>query len=93
MVALGVLSLVCGFCKVQAAQRILKRVTKFTLFFIPLFPVSTRHFVTCVNCGGTTEIAKQQVDQYLESSRTSASSANSTRGSAQTDPAFEVSPL
>lgn len=66
MVALGVLSLVCGFCKVQAAQRILKRVTKFTLFFIPLFPVSTRHFVTCVNCGGTTEIAKQQVDQYLE---------------------------
>ncbi|MEO5535056.1 MAG: zinc-ribbon domain-containing protein [Pseudolysinimonas sp.] len=65
-IALAVISFLCGFCKVQAAQRIFKRVTKFTLFFIPLFPVSTRYFVTCVNCGGTTEINKQQVDHYQE---------------------------
>lgn len=66
VIALAVLSFLCGYCKTTAAQRMLKRVTKFTLFFIPLFPVSTRHFVTCVNCGGTTEIDKPQVDRYLE---------------------------
>jgi uncharacterized Zn finger protein len=44
--------LVCEVCGVQAAQTMIKRSTKFTLFFVPLFPVkpSTYH-VQCANCG------------------------------------------
>jgi Protein of unknown function (DUF2510) len=34
-----------------AAHRLTKVTRKFTLFFIPLFPVSHRYFSTCAACG------------------------------------------
>lgn len=61
-----VLTLVCGNCHNTAAQRIIKRVTKFTLFFIPLFPVKTVRYVECVHCGVQTVVDQPQVDRYLE---------------------------
>ena len=63
---LAVLTLICGNCHNTAAQRVIKRVTKFTLFFIPLFPVSTTRYVECVHCGVQTIIDQPQVDKYLE---------------------------
>ena len=44
-------TMVCPHCHVEAQQRVLKVVTKVTFFFIPLFPVSTRHLVECTECG------------------------------------------
>jgi ribosomal protein S14 len=42
----------CEVCGATAAQTLVKRSTKFSLFFIPLFPVRpARHFVVCTNCG------------------------------------------
>ena len=64
--ALAVIQFVCGTCNVRAAQRVLKRVTKFTLFFIPTFPVGTQRYVVCVNCGATIPITKEQADSYVE---------------------------
>jgi hypothetical protein len=40
---LAVLTLVCGWCGNPAAHTLRKRVTKFALFFVPLFPFSTKY--------------------------------------------------
>jgi hypothetical protein len=44
--------MVCEACGATAAQGIVKRTTKFTLFFIPLFPIKRpSYFRECTNCG------------------------------------------
>lgn len=63
---LVVVTFVCNYCGVNAAQRVVKRVTRFTLFFVPLFPVSTSYFVACSNCGGTTRLTAQQANNSLQ---------------------------
>jgi hypothetical protein len=41
----------CEVCGWQAPQQLLKRTTKFTLFFIPLFPVkAARWSLVCGHC-------------------------------------------
>jgi hypothetical protein len=41
----------CDFCGVVAMQALGKRTTKFTLFFVPLFPVRpSRYYIDCSNC-------------------------------------------
>jgi hypothetical protein len=43
---------VCEVCGVNAAQTLVKRSTKFTLFFVPLFPVKpSTYYMVCGNCG------------------------------------------
>lgn len=54
---LAILTLVCGQCGHPAAHTLRKRVTKFTVFFVPLFPVSTKYQTQCTFCG-----AEQKVD-------------------------------
>jgi len=42
----------CEVCGATAAQVLIRRTTKFSLFFIPLFPVKpAAHYVQCTNCG------------------------------------------
>jgi hypothetical protein len=42
----------CEICGVTAAQVLVRRTTKFSLFFIPLFPVKpASYYVQCTNCG------------------------------------------
>jgi hypothetical protein len=42
----------CEYCGVIATQALVKRATKFTLFFVPLFPVRpSRYHLECGNCG------------------------------------------
>lgn len=59
-------SFVCNYCRMAAPQEVFKRVTRFTLFFLPLFPVSTSYFVRCSNCGGTTSLTRDQAHHSLE---------------------------
>ena len=54
---------VCTVCGNPAAQRVDKRVTKFTLFFLPLFPVSTRYTVQCAMCGATTRLDEAEAER------------------------------
>lgn len=60
---LATLVYVCDRCGRHAAHQLAKRVRKFTLFFIPLFPVGTKYLDTCVACGRTIEVAKQDAEQ------------------------------
>jgi predicted RNA-binding Zn-ribbon protein involved in translation (DUF1610 family) len=59
----AIVSFTCPFCGRDVAQRVLKLVNTFTLFFIPLFPVSTKFINECTNCGGVTDITREQAEQ------------------------------
>ncbi|MFG3494857.1 zinc-ribbon domain-containing protein [Streptomyces sp. NPDC047928] len=62
---LAILTLVCGSCGNPAAHTLRKRVTKFTLFFIPLFPVSTKYATQCTFCGAEERLDRVQADRLL----------------------------
>jgi hypothetical protein len=52
----------CEVCGATAAQTLVRRTTKFSLFFVPLFPVrAARHFVTCTHCGRSRHAARQEL--------------------------------
>ena len=43
--------LLCEVCRIEAEQTVIKRSTRFTLFFVPLFPVKpSTYYVQCANC-------------------------------------------
>jgi hypothetical protein len=66
MLQLAMLNLLCGFCGNPAAHSLRKRVTKFSLFFIPLFPIApAKHYLQCTFCGGVSEITKENADQLV----------------------------
>ncbi|MER6167133.1 zinc-ribbon domain-containing protein [Streptomyces violaceorubidus] len=60
---LAILTLVCGRCGNPAAHTLRKRVTKFTLFFVPLFPVSTKYATQCTFCGAEQQVTREQAEQ------------------------------
>ncbi|MDX2939085.1 zinc-ribbon domain-containing protein [Streptomyces ipomoeae] len=77
---LAILTLVCGQCGNPAAHTLRKRVTKFTLFFVPLFPVSTKYQTQCTFCG-----AEQRVDAE-QAVRLQAQAASGAGGQAYGQP-------
>ncbi|MFE4373266.1 zinc-ribbon domain-containing protein [Streptomyces sp. NPDC056835] len=62
---LAILTLVCGQCGNPSAHTLRKRVTKFTLFFVPLFPFSTKFATQCTFCGAERQVTKEQADQLM----------------------------
>ncbi|MEV6393392.1 zinc-ribbon domain-containing protein [Streptomyces sp. NPDC051907] len=60
---LAILTLVCGQCGNPSAHTLRKWVTKFTLFFVPLFPFSTKYGTQCTFCGAEQKITKEQAEQ------------------------------
>ncbi len=60
---LAILTLVCRHCGYSAAHTLRKHVTKFTLFFVPLFPVSTAYATQCTFCGMEQEVTKEWAEQ------------------------------
>ncbi|MGI5348516.1 zinc-ribbon domain-containing protein [Streptomyces sp. CA-250714] len=66
LVQLAMLNLLCGFCGNPAAHALRKRVTKFSLFFIPLFPIApAKHSLQCTFCGAQSEVSKENAEQML----------------------------
>jgi hypothetical protein len=65
---LAILTLVCGQCGNPSAHTLRKRVTKFTLFFVPLFPISTKYTTQCTFCGAQQKLPREQADQLLAQS-------------------------
>jgi hypothetical protein len=57
---LAMVTMICAYCGNTAAQALTKRTTRFTLFFIPLFPVrrSTFH-QQCTFCGTGSPLTEQ----------------------------------
>lgn len=66
---LAILTLVCGHCGNPAAHTLKKRVSKFTLFFVPLFPFSTKYTTQCTFCGTQQQVGREQAEQ-LEAAQT-----------------------
>lgn len=62
---LGVLTLVCRLCGSPAAQRLERLTTRFTLFFVPLFTVSTRYQIQCALCAGESRLDKAEAERLL----------------------------
>jgi hypothetical protein len=56
---------VCQRLNQPAAHQVLRRVTKFTLFFIPLFPISSKYVIQCTLCGEQRELTKEQAHEVL----------------------------
>lgn len=57
---LSTLFYTCETCGTHAPHQLVKRTRRFSLFFIPLFPVGTRYFDSCGACGRTIEISREQ---------------------------------
>jgi len=56
--------LLCAYCGATAAQVLVRRTTKFSLFFIPLFPVrAARYFMQCTNCANTQSVDARDVER------------------------------
>lgn len=62
---LAMITLVCVNCGNPAAHALRKLVTKFTLFFIPLFPLSTKHYLECTWCGISSNVPAQHINDLL----------------------------
>jgi len=59
-------SFVCPRCGVAAQQRVTKTANRITLFFVPLFAISTKYHVHCSNCGAATPLTKKQAEHSVE---------------------------
>jgi transcription elongation factor Elf1 len=58
----------CRVCGNRAAQSLRRAVTKFTLFFVPLFPVRARYSVQCSWCGASTQISEERATRIQATS-------------------------
>ncbi|WP_175407196.1 zinc-ribbon domain-containing protein [Streptomyces sp. TRM64462] len=72
---LAMVTLVCGHCGNPAAHAVRKRVTKFTLFFVPLFPVATSYITQCAFCGAERKVSAAEAERL-----TAPAPGNGTRG-------------
>lgn len=53
---------VCRVCGTSGRMPLVREVTKFSLFFIPLFPIRVKHLVECPNpaCRSTTKLSGEE---------------------------------
>jgi hypothetical protein len=56
---LAMTTFLCGRCGNPASHAVRKAVTKFTLFFIPLFPIGVKYTAQCTFCGIENRIPKE----------------------------------
>ncbi|AZG48750.1 zinc-ribbon domain-containing protein [Gordonia insulae] len=63
---LAVLYFQCVFCHAQAAQRLIRTRTWFTLFFLPIFPFGRgNHSVHCAYCGNSSAVSRENADRFV----------------------------
>jgi uncharacterized Zn finger protein len=59
---LSTLVYICESCGNSAAHHLIKRTRRFTLFFIPLFPVGTTYVDSCTACGRVIEVPRDRAE-------------------------------
>ena len=52
----------CETCGNHGAHELVRRARRFSLFFIPLLTVSRRYADTCLVCGRTLEVSREQAE-------------------------------
>ena len=63
-----VMAMVTFLCRTtnQSAAHRLSQITRwFTLFFIPVFPIGRRYVLTCIACGQSSKLTKEQADEIV----------------------------
>ncbi len=65
---LGWVSMACHVCGHAGSLLLVRDVTKFSLFFIPLIPVRTRHVVECQNpmCRARFRVSGEEARRLLD---------------------------
>jgi zinc ribbon protein len=65
---LGWVAMVCRVCGQTGSLLLVREVTRFSLFFIPLIPVGTKHVVECQNpmCRSRTRVSGGEARRLLE---------------------------
>lgn len=56
----------CGHCNNASRYKIFRRRKWFTLFWIPIFPFSSKYYVCCPVCNFGQEVPKAEADRLLE---------------------------
>lgn len=56
----------CGHCNNVSHYKAFCRKTWFTLFWIPIFPISVNYFVTCPVCNYGKKITKAEAQEMME---------------------------
>jgi zinc-ribbon family len=82
--ALAMLTLVCGHCQRPTAHPLRRVVTKFTLFWIPLFPTSTKFVLQCSYCGYSQQVSKEESERLQASGTSPAGTDGAPRSVAPT---------
>lgn len=77
---LGIVMMLCQRCQRPSAHGIVRVHTWFTLFFIPVLPLTAKYYVVCPMCGGATKIDKEHA-HHLEAA-----------AAAQDAPSVEMTP-
>ena len=70
----GWVAMACRVCGQAGSLLLVREVTKFSLFFIPLIPVRTKHVVECQNpmCRSRTTVSGSEARRLRHASVTSA---------------------
>jgi hypothetical protein len=65
---LGWVSMVCHVCGQAGSLLLVRDVTKFSLFFVPLIPVRTRHVLECQNpmCRSRVKISSDEARRLVD---------------------------
>jgi hypothetical protein len=65
---LGWVAMACRVCGQTGSLLLIREVTRFSLFFIPLIPVRSRHVVECQNpmCRSRTPVSGGEARRLLE---------------------------
>ncbi|GAA1989541.1 zinc-ribbon domain-containing protein [Amycolatopsis minnesotensis] len=65
----GTATLVCAQCQNPAAHVVRNAVKKFTLFWIPLFPIGSKWFTQCTFCGAANKTTKAEAQQVMNTAQ------------------------
>lgn len=63
---IAVVPLDCRHCNVRADQRVVQRVLRLTVFFIPILPVWTSYLLQCSNCATETKVSAERAERAAE---------------------------
>lgn len=64
---LALLTLVCQQCAIPSEHVLRRLTTKFTLFWIPLFPINRKHTLFCTSCQHEVKVPREQAQQLAAS--------------------------
>ena len=64
---LGLVPTACRICGQSDTMLLVREITRFSLFFVPLFRVRTKHVLYCTNplCGARTDVGAGEARRLL----------------------------